>query len=49
MPENEFDFEDAMELDGISPDAEGDKMKKYLAGNFSGKGEGGGGNSFEQA
>ncbi len=29
-------------LNGMSPDAENDKMKKYLAGNFSGKGEGGG-------
>ncbi len=28
---------------GMSPDAENDGMKKYLAGKFSGKGEGGGG------
>jgi nitrate reductase / nitrite oxidoreductase, alpha subunit len=34
-------------LNGMSPDAENDKMKKYLAGNFSGKGEGGGGATFE--
>jgi len=26
----------------MSPDAENEKMKKYLAGNFTGKGEGGG-------
>ena len=34
-------------LNGMSPDAENDKMKKYLAGNFTGKGEGGGGATFE--
>ncbi len=33
-------------LNGMSPGAENDKMKKYLAGNFVGKGEGGGG-TFE--
>jgi nitrate reductase alpha subunit len=33
-------------LNGMSPDAENDKMKKYIAGNFTGKGEGGG-TSFE--
>ena len=34
-------------LSGMSPDAEGKPMKKYLAGDFSGKGEGGGGATFE--
>jgi nitrate reductase alpha subunit len=34
-------------LNGMAPHAENDKMKKYLAGNFSGKGEGGGGATFE--
>jgi len=29
-------------LNGMSPDAENEKMKKYLAGNCTGKGEGGG-------
>jgi len=29
-------------LNGMAPDAENEKMKKYLAGNFTGKGEGGG-------
>jgi nitrate reductase alpha subunit len=29
-------------LNGMAPDAENDKMKKYLAGNFTGKGESGG-------
>jgi nitrate reductase alpha subunit len=29
-------------LNGMAPGAENDKMKKYIAGNFSGKGEGGG-------
>jgi nitrate reductase alpha subunit len=30
-------------LNGMSPDAEGKPMKKYIAGEFTGKGEGGGG------
>jgi nitrate reductase alpha subunit len=34
-------------LNGMSPGAENDKMQKYLAGDFTGKGEGGGGPAFE--
>jgi hypothetical protein len=33
-------------LNGMSPDAEGKPMKKYIAGEFTGKGEGGGGATF---
>jgi nitrate reductase alpha subunit len=34
-------------VEGMSPDAENDKMKKYLAGDFTGTGESSGGGSFE--
>ena len=47
MPNDEFDIDDPLELNGMAPDAEGKPTKKYLAGNSSGKDEGGDGATFE--